>query len=122
MDGVGNCIAGTQHFGNLGRNAFVGPGYADLDFSLSKENKLTEHLKMQLRVDVFNLLNHPNFANPLLPNFSVDFLQNGLAVAGTQGAGKGFLPLTATPDVGVGNPFLGGGGSRNIELAVRLSF
>jgi hypothetical protein len=122
VDGVGNCIAGTQHFGNLGRNAFVGPGYTDLDFSLSKENKLTEHLKMQLRVDVFNLLNHPNFANPLLPSFALDFLQNGLTVAGNRGLGSGFLPLTATPDVGVGNPFLGGGGSRNIELAVRLSF
>jgi Carboxypeptidase regulatory-like domain/TonB dependent receptor len=122
VDGAGNCIAGTQHFGNLGRNAFVGPGYTDLDFSLSKENKLTEHLKMQLRVDVFNLLNHPNFANPLLPSFAVDFLQNGLTVAGNRGLGSGFLPLTATPDVGVGNPFLGGGGPRNIELAVRLSF
>jgi len=27
-----------------------------------------------------------------------------------------------TPDVGIGNPFLGGGGSRNIQLAVRLTF
>jgi hypothetical protein len=122
IDNAGDCGPGTQHFGNLGRNAFVGPGYTDLDFSLSKENKLTEHLKMQLRVDVFNLLNHPNFANPLLPSFATDFLQNGLTVAGNRGLGSGFLPLTATPDVGVGNPFLGGGGPRNIELAVRLSF
>jgi len=27
-----------------------------------------------------------------------------------------------TPDVGIGNPFLGGGGPRNIQLAVRLVF
>ncbi|HXB21571.1 MAG TPA: TonB-dependent receptor, partial [Candidatus Solibacter sp.] len=117
-DALGNCT-GNQHFGNLGRNAFVGPSYKNFDFSLVKNNKLTERMKMQLRVDVFNLLNHPNLANPLWPNFGVDFLQNGISTTGT---GKGFLPLTTTPDVGTGNPFLGGGGSRNVQLAVRLSF
>jgi len=121
VDGLGNCI-GNQHFGNLGRNAFVGPDYKNFDFSLVKNNKLTERLKMQIRVDVFNLLNHPNFANPLWPNFGVDFLQNGLNVVGSSGQGKGFLPLTTTPDVGTGNPFLGGGGSRNVQLALRLNF
>lgn len=122
VDAGGNCIPGTQHFGNLGRNAFTGPGYTNLDFSLAKENKLSERFKMQIRLNVYNLFNHPNFANPLWPNFGVDFLQNGLTVSGNQGVGTGFLPLTATPDVGVGNPFLGSGGSRNIELALRLSF
>jgi hypothetical protein len=34
----------------------------------------------------------------------------------------GFLPITVTPDVGIGNPFLGGGGSRNIQFAARLIF
>jgi hypothetical protein len=122
VDSGGNCIPGTQHFGNVGRNAFVGPGYTNFDFGLSKENKITERVKVQLRMNVFNLFNHPNFANPLWPNFGVDFLQNGLNVAGNKGLGTGFLPLTATPDVGVGNPFLGSGGSRNIELALRVSF
>ncbi len=119
LDAMGNCIAGTQHFGNLGRNAFVGPHYRNFDFSIVKNNNLGERVKMQIRVDVFNLFNHPNFANPLWPNFGVDFLQNGIDAAGR---GMGFLPITTTPDVGTGNPFLGGGGSRNIELAVRLSF
>jgi hypothetical protein len=121
VDSSGNCTGG-QHFGNLGRNAFVGPAYKNFDFSLVKDNQLTERLKMQLRVDIFNLLNHPNFANPLWPNFGVDFLQNGTNVVGASGRGTGFLPLTTTPDVGTGNPFLGGGGSRNIQLALRLSF
>ncbi|HLJ87836.1 MAG TPA: TonB-dependent receptor [Candidatus Angelobacter sp.] len=115
----GNCIAGTQHFGNLGRNAFVGPNYKNLDFSLVKENKLTEKLRMQLRIDAFNLFNHPNLANPIWPNFQVDFAQNGLDA---RGRGTGFLPITATPDVGVGNPFLGSGGSRNLQVAARFSF
>ena len=71
-------------------------------------------------MDVFNVLNHPNFANPLLPNFAVDFLQNGIDPASNRGVG--YLPLTATPDVGSGNPFLGGGGPRAIQLSARVSF
>lgn len=110
---------GGQHFGNLGRNAFVGPNYKNFDFSLVKDTTITEHVTMQLRIDAFNLFNHPNFANPLWPNFGVDFAQNGLDATGH---GTGFLPLTVTPDVGTGNPFLGGGGSRNLQLAARFSF
>lgn len=109
---------GGQHFGNLGRNAFVGPNYKNFDFSLVKDTALTERVTMQLRVDAFNLFNHPNFANPLWPNFGVDFAQS----LDTSGRGVGFLPITATPDVGTGNPFLGGGGSRNLQLAARFSF
>jgi hypothetical protein len=119
LDAGGNCIAGTQHFGNLGRNALVGPHYRNFDFSVVKNNSLSERVKLQIRMDIFNLFNHPNFANPLWPNFGVDFLANG--IDGT-GRGIGFLPITTTPDVGTGNPFLGGGGSRNIQLAVRVSF
>ncbi len=119
LDASGNCIPGTQHFGNLGRNAFVGPNYKNFDFSLVKDTSITEHVTMQLRIDAFNLFNHPNFANPLWPNFGVDFAQNGLDATGR---GTGFLPLTVTPDVGTGNPFLGGGGSRNLQLAARFSF
>jgi hypothetical protein len=36
--------------------------------------------------------------------------------------GTGFLPITVTPDVGIGNPFMGGGGPRNIQLAVKFIF
>ena len=119
LDAGGNCIAGTQHFGSLGRNALVGPHYRNFDFSVVKNNNLTERVKLQIRMDIFNLFNHPNFANPLWPNFGVDFLANGIDATGR---GVGFLPITTTPDVGTGNPFLGGGGSRNIQLALRVSF
>jgi hypothetical protein len=119
LDAFGNCIAGTQHFGNLGRNALVGPHYRNFDFSVVKNNNLGERVKVQIRMDIFNLFNHPNFANPLWPNFGVDFLANGIDATGR---GVGFLPITTTPDVGTGNPFLGGGGSRNIQLALRVSF
>ncbi|HLJ26737.1 MAG TPA: TonB-dependent receptor [Candidatus Angelobacter sp.] len=119
LDAGGHCVAGTQHFGNVGRNAFIGPSYKNFDFSLAKDNKLTEKVQMQFRVDFFNFFNHPNFANPLWPNFVVNVFQNGID---PQGHGRGFLPLTTTPDVGVGDPFLGNGGSRNIQLGLRFSF
>jgi hypothetical protein len=118
-DGTGSC-AGGKHFGNQTRNAFYGPTYKNLDLSLTKNTSIGGRATLQLRVDFFNLLNHPNFANPLLPNFAVDFLQNGIDPATNRG--KEYLPLTATPDVGSGNPFLGGGGPRSIQIAARLSF
>jgi hypothetical protein len=98
----------------------VGPDYRTFDLALFKDTKLSERVNMQLRVDFFNLLNHPNFSNPVLPNFAVDFLANGIDAATNRGTG--FLPIAATPDVGIGNPFLGGGGPRNIQLAVKFTF
>jgi Carboxypeptidase regulatory-like domain/TonB dependent receptor/TonB-dependent Receptor Plug Domain len=118
-NGEGGC-AGGQHFGSLGRNAFDGPGYQNVDLSVVKDTRLGARLRLQLRVDVFNVFNHPNFANPLLPNYAVDFLQNGIDPETNRGIGH--LPLTATVDVGGGNPFLGGGGPRTFQLAARLSF
>jgi len=117
---AGSCVSGTQHFGNLGRNAFTGPTYQNFDFSIAKNTPIGEKLKMQWRIDFFNIFNHPNFTNPLLPNFAVDFLNGSLPDA--QGRGIGSIPITATPDVGTGNPFLGGGGPRNIQLAVKFTF
>jgi len=120
--GLGTCNLADptgQHFGNMGRNALNGPTFKNLDFSVVKDTKLTERLNMQLRADFFNILNHPNFASPFWPSFGVDFLGNGID---NDGRGMGIVKSTSTPDVGLGNPFLGSGGSRNIQLAVRFSF
>lgn len=119
LDAGGSCIPGTYHFGSLGRNSLIGPGYKNLDFSVFKTTKLTENVSLQLRAEIFNILNHPNFSSPLLPSFAADASFNGLDATGR---GIGFLPITVTPDVGIGNPFLGGGGPRNIQLSARLSF
>jgi hypothetical protein len=119
-DGSGSC-AGGKHFGNLGRNAFTGPAYRNVDLSVVKNTTLgSSRATLQLRVDVFNVFNHPNFANPVLPSYFVDFLMNGIDPATNRGTG--YLPITATTDVGGGNPFIGGGGPRNIQLAARVSF
>src|SRR5262252_985627 len=115
-----SCLPGTQHFGSLGRNSLIGPGYSDFDMSLVKTTAITEKVKLQFRAEVFNIFNHPNFSSPLLPGFSVDASTNGIDPV--TGRGQGFLPITVTPDVGIGNPFLGGGGPRNIQMAVKLIF
>ena len=51
-------------YGNLGRNTLIGPGIFDVDFSTLKNFNFTERRYVQLRVESFNVLNHPNFGDP----------------------------------------------------------
>ncbi|MGD0942094.1 MAG: carboxypeptidase-like regulatory domain-containing protein [Terracidiphilus sp.] len=119
------CLSGW-HPGNEGRNAFNSPNYTNFDFSLTKTTHLKESVTMELRTDFFNIFNHPNFSNPLLPGFGIDALSFGDSeIAGGRlvaGAANQFLPTTATPDVGSGNPFLGGGGPRSVQIAAHFIF
>jgi len=117
--GDSDCLAGSRHFGDLGRNSLRAPAFKEFNFSISKNTPITERVMLQIRAEFFNLLNHPNFANPNLPNFITDPANNGLDAAGR---GIGFLPLTATGDVGIGNPFLGGGGPRGVQFAAKITF
>jgi hypothetical protein len=114
-----NCVPGSRHFGDLGRNSLRGPSFKQWDFAIYKTTQITERLGVQLRAEFFNALNHPNFANPLLPAFIADAGQQGI---GTNGASLGAYQLSATGDVGIGNPFLGGGGPRGIQLAAKFTF
>ena len=114
-----DCVAGTRHFGNLGRNSLRGPSFKEFNASIFKNTALSEHVMLQIRAEFFNLFNHPNFANPELPNFIADPAVNGLDAAGR---GIGSYALTATGDVGIGNPFLGGGGPRGLQLAAKITF
>jgi len=127
---AGDCVPGTRHYGNLGRNALQGPPFKQWDLAIYKDTKITERLSVQLRADFFNILNHPNFSNPVLPAFIADPASNislacgcGFSAgAGNREVGNGFYHIVATGDVGIGNPFLGGGGPRGIQLAAKLSF
>ncbi|HLG16039.1 MAG TPA: TonB-dependent receptor [Blastocatellia bacterium] len=58
--GPGNVV----HFGNLGRNVVIGPGFSNTDFSVLKNTKLTESLRLQFRAEVFDIFNHANFGQP----------------------------------------------------------
>ncbi len=52
-------------FGTEGRNILTGPGFTNIDFSLSKSMALgAENHRLQFRGDFFNLFNHPNFDIP----------------------------------------------------------
>lgn len=50
-----------EHFGSLGRNAVRGPGLWNVDLALSKNFDVTERVKLQLRADMFDALNHTEF-------------------------------------------------------------
>jgi Carboxypeptidase regulatory-like domain/TonB dependent receptor/TonB-dependent Receptor Plug Domain len=53
--------------GNAGRNILIGPGITNLDFSVFKNNRIkriSESFNVQFRMEMFNILNHPNFAPP----------------------------------------------------------
>jgi hypothetical protein len=127
LDGSGNCVNG--HPGSEGRNAFNSPSYKNFDFSTTKTSHLREKTTVELRVDFFNLFNHPNLSNPLLPGFGIDafgssHVVGNRLVAGADPIANGpqFISTTATPDVGSGNPYLGGGGPRSVQAAVHLKF
>ena len=123
MDDEGNP---TGHPGTEGRNAFRSPNFTNFDFALTKTTKLTEKLAMELRADVYNILNHTNLSNPLMPSFGLDaYSWASPTVAGNRllmGDGGEYIQTTATPDVATGNPYLGGGGPRSLQLSTHFTF
>lgn len=101
--------------GTLGRNALRGFPAVQWDFSIHRDFAVRESMKLQFRAEMFNLLNHPNFAPPVgdISNssqfgLSTSTLANYLA-GGNVGAG-GFSPLYQI------------GGPRSVQLALKLSF
>jgi len=51
-------------FGNSGRNILDGPGLATIALGLRKNFRFKEQRSLQVRIDVFNILNHTNFLLP----------------------------------------------------------
>jgi hypothetical protein len=94
-------------FGNMGRNIFRGPAFREWDFSLSKVWRFNERVSMQIRGEVFNILNHPNF--------DVFSMNNDVSSPNAVGT------MVFTPDLGsASNPVLGSGGSRHIQLGAKI--
>jgi hypothetical protein len=116
-DGDSNCLSGTRHFGNLRRNSLRGPSFKEFNFSLFKNTAINERVNLAIRAEFFNILNHPNFSSPILPGFIAD---PGSPSANGQHSGS--YALSTTGDVGIGNPFLGGGGPRGIQFSAQLKF
>jgi len=111
---------GGFHDGTEDRDSLFGPPFKQWDLALYKDTPVGERLKVQFRADFFNIVNHPNFTNPFLPTFFAAC--DSVGINPSNGACEGFLPTTATGDVGEGNPFIGGGGPRGIQLAIKFTF
>lgn len=91
--------------GNAGRNILTAPGLTNLDFSMVKNNyikRVSENFNVQFRAEIFNILNHPNFAPPVTPNSTDIFDSTGAA-----NPSAGLLTSTSTT-------------SREIQFALKV--
>lgn len=98
--------AGAQ--GTEGRNDLRGFGLTQVDLSLARKFALAERVNVEFRTDAFNLLNHPNFANPT-------------AVIGSNPI---LLSSRSMLNRGIGglNPLFQEGGPRSLQLSLKLTF
>jgi hypothetical protein len=100
--------------GDLGRNAVRGFGVAQWDFAVHRDFQIHEQFKLQFRAEAFNALNHPNFGQPSgsfgFAGFGLSSLMLGQSLGANNLGGGAFDPLYQI------------GGSRSIQLALKLSF
>jgi Carboxypeptidase regulatory-like domain/TonB dependent receptor len=101
--------------GDLGRNALRGFGAWQWDFAVHRDFPVHESVKLQFRAEMFNVLNHPNFASPLAA------LNNSPALFGlsTQMLGRS---LDQNTGGGGFSALYQIGGPRSIQLALKLMF
>ena len=97
-------VQGT--YGNLGRNAFRGIPSYQVDAQISRIFQLHDRLNLDLRLEAFNLLNHPNFSTPSASTGA------GPAVSGT------FGQISATTN----EPGPGASSARVFQGGVKVSF
>ena len=99
--------------GNAGRNILIGPGISNLDFSVFKNNqikRISENFNVQFRVEMFNVLNHPNFAPPGPDVGNADiFDATGASLAPSLGGTAGVLTRTTIPE-------------RQVQFAMKITF
>jgi Carboxypeptidase regulatory-like domain len=92
-------------YGNVGRNEFYGPPTHQIDFSVFKNFGITEHIRAQFRVEIFNIFNFVNYSEPA----------NNVA-------GSNLGQVGSTYDVAFGAPGIGPGAPRNVQLALKILF
>jgi hypothetical protein len=94
--------------GNTGRNAFRGPGLYNLDLSMARSFAVREGIRITVRADAFNFLNHANLNNPDSLLGSPAF---GLATYGRQGTASGFPAVSPVNET-----------ARQVQILIRLEF
>jgi hypothetical protein len=100
-------------FGNVSKNIFRDTPFRNWDVSVQKNWKFKERLTAQFRAEFFNVLNHPLFG---------DIGSGHLAQNDPSAGGFPFGAASATPDQASGNPVLGSGSNRDIQLGLKLIF
>jgi hypothetical protein len=104
-------------YGTAGPNIFRSFPFYNVDFSVTKTWVFHERFRAQFRAEFFNVFNHPNLSNVFGGPGGDNTYTDPTADAG---ASFGFRPQT--PDVTSSNPVLGSGGSRAIQLGLKLIF
>jgi len=110
----------TGTVGNARRNMLRGPGLAQWDMSLIKSTKITERLSMQIRWEVYNLLNRGNFY--YFPNNTLTSCSSLIAGDICGPGGSNFAQISKTSDVAAGNPVIAQGGPRNMNFSLKFIF
>jgi hypothetical protein len=103
--------AGQQ--GTLGRNVLDGFGMGQFDFALRREFRLSERRRLLFRLETYNLLNHPNFGDP------VKYLNS--PVFGQSTSMLNLMLGTGSPGSGL-SPILQTGGPRSFQGSLRFQF
>lgn len=106
--------AGGVHFGSMGRNVIIGPGFNDVDFSLVKRTKINERFTHEMRVEFFDLFNHPNFGQP---GRIAQLVNDPTNPTGTKIASPTFGVISSTRF-----PVGDSGSARQIQFAMKLLF
>ena len=107
----------ARNFRHCGAQQLARLGLPQLGFVTDQKLKFRERLTAQFRAEFFNVLNHPNFANPYgASNGFGDRQPIAILPPAILGCG------CATPDQAGGNPVLGSGGNRATQLGLKLIF
>jgi hypothetical protein len=108
----------NQVQGDLGRNRLRGFGLSQFDFSLMRRVPIKDKAAIEFRIEAFNIFNHPNFANP-----NSDWFNNYIgAPKFGQSASMFGTSLGGGGNQGGLNPLFAMGGSRDLQLALRIEF
>jgi hypothetical protein len=110
-----------QDWGSIGRNALRGPEFFQWDFSAMKSFPLSERVQFQFRADLFNILNHPNFANPD-GGICVGVTPAGGTTPASCSSGNGAFGVTGQTVGSVSGGAIGNGGARQAQFSLKLIF
>jgi hypothetical protein len=102
-------------FGTMGRNIFRDQGFKNWDLSIFKNFTIKERYSIQGRWEIFNILNHPIAANP---SGASSFVNTGNSPGPNVPFGASFL----TPDFAAGNPLIGSGSQRVMQIGMKITF